>query len=852
MEEANEQRNAAVREKLVSSIELIGLSGHPNRRSHGLGQIQEVVALDPDSGLRRKLRDEAVKFLALREVESHRPELPTGRAHGLAFGPNGHRLAVLSEDDDELAFWDVASRQRYSTVPLRVGLSTTPGSSELGAGEVTGAELAQGAAPSAVTSGPGRSMSGPPRGAPGSGARGDWNWSLRQRVAQTGSWMAVVLPDEKGLGLIDLTSGAPPRIVPGHVVSVIGDPGGRRFVTIEQSPGEARSGSREGRPGTDDSWFRPEYQVNLWDPEHLERPLATLPWRSDPIPRSAFPLVAISPEGKTVAVAPSPSFGLSRDTKIKLFSALDGKQFERDDIHAPSSVTALALGPNDLLAAAGGTATGPAIHFWDLETNTYFTSLTPATQNFPRLMRFSPQGTLLAITGIGPGVGGIELWDPVAHSLVAMLGMSDQVTDLAFAPDGRTLAAAGRSSVTSVWTVQDPAVRTQLSGLDSWPSSLAFSQDGTLAGGGWNGDVWLWRPGRCPELCVPFPQVSSSSTSAQRSGVSSETRRSDSTGPDVGRRRAYEATSLAYDVQGRLIALDGRLIAHEMRGLRIWPAGASSSQAPAIVRNPNPPPRSSGRGMGMPLLAKTSDGAIMVLVRSSAVSVWRADAPKEIVPVVPPPKERGEHNTGPSTGARRGPVAGVDASVPRFRAVAIAPLGDRIYLLDQPPNGLGKLHVWAIEPVTDESVIRARELNWPISTAQIGFNNIALRGDGAVLALGDRTGSVTLIDTVRRTVLGRMRPSQPSEGMSLAMAFAPDGRVLAVGSQEGTISIWSVAKPARPELRLHLPGHRGPVTNLAFDSQGLRLASTAGFDPLVEVWDLDVIKRDLDQLDLAN
>jgi WD40 repeat protein len=194
----------------------------------------------------------------------------------------------------------------------------------------------------------------------------------------------------------------------------------------------------------------------------------------------------------------------------------------------------------------------------------------------------------------------------------------------------------------------------------------------------------------------------------------------------------------------------------------------------------------------------------------------------------------------------------VDASVPRFRAVAIAPLGDRIYLIDQPPNGLGKLHVWAIEPVTDGSVIRARELNWPIPTAQTGFNNIALRGDGAVLALADRAGSVTLVDTGRRTVLGRMRPSQPSEGMPLAMAFAPDDRTLAVGSQEGTISIWSVANPARPELRLHLPGHRGPVTNLAFDSQGLRLASTAGFDPLVEVWDLDVIKRDLDQLGLAN
>ena len=56
-------------------------------------------------------------------------------------------------------------------------------------------------------------------------------------------------------------------------------------------------------------------------------------------------------------------------------------------------------------------------------------------------MRFNPQGSLLALAGLGQ----IELWDPVAQSLVNQLPNSEQASDVTFSPDGRTLAAVGRS-----------------------------------------------------------------------------------------------------------------------------------------------------------------------------------------------------------------------------------------------------------------------------------------------------------------------------------------------------------------------------------------------------------------------
>src|SRR5205823_3098957 len=126
-----------------------------------------------------------------------------------------------------------------------------------------------------------------------------------------------------------------------------------------------------------------------------------------------------------------------------------------------------------------------------------------------------------------------------------------------------------------------------------------------------------------------------------------------------------------------------------------------------------------------------------------------------------------------------------------------------------------------------------------------GLTSLALRPDDAVLALGDRTGTVSFFDTRRLAVVGRIPPaSDEAAGLVLALAFSPDGRDLAVGTQQGTILIWP-AQSQPEEPRLTLPGHRGIISSLVFDRQGRRLASTGGPDPLVEVWDLDQIHCEL-------
>jgi WD40 repeat protein len=242
---------------------------------------------------------------------------------------------------------------------------------------------------------------------------------------------------------------------------------------------------------------------------------------------------------------------------------------------------------------------------------------------------------------------------------------------------------------------------------------------------------------------------------------------------------------------------------------------------------------------------------MMVLVRSSAVFLWHAENPDKLISVTPPPHSGAEPAPGAPNTARRGATAGGEARAARFRSAQLAPHGDRIYLIDQS----GLLHAWAIESQVEgaEAKIQAHDLDWAVPMAD-GATSLALRGDGKVLAVGDRAGIVTLLETERPRVLARIKPSNGEvESLVLALAFSPRGQDLAIGSQHGTISIWSVVQPAKPRLRLRLPGHRGLVTSLAFDPQARRLATaTTSVDPLVEVWDLELIQQELARLGLSD
>ena len=71
------------------------------------------------------------------------------------------------------------------------------------------------------------------------------------------------------------------------------------------------------------------------------------------------------------------------------------------------------------------------------------------------------------------------------------------------------------------------------------------------------------------------------------------------------------------------------------------------------------------------------------------------------------------------------------------------------------------------------------------------------------------------------------------------MAFSPDGALASVSWSDGTVKLWN---PATREVAT-LEGHSDDVHILAFSPDGRTLASAAGQERIVKLWDLETRVR---------
>jgi WD40 repeat protein len=498
---------------------------------------------------------------------------------------------------------------------------------------------------------------------------------------------------------------------------------------------------------------------------------------------------------------------------ITLWSAKNGTELKV--LQTQPEITAIAFGPNGLLAAAGS----GSIRLWDTRSMDPLPGLIPR-QPYVRRMRFSPDGGLLAVAGPGRQV---EVWDPSANALIASLPISEIAADLAFAPTGKTLAVAGSDEGVPLWEIVEPAARVRLGGFAQPPNTTAFGPDGTLAVASKDAPPRLWSP------------KDSSLTDRALSGVGAP-------------------STLSFNpMNGKLVTFDSTTMF-----LR-WSDPSSSTDADRQIRISDRGPRSTG---GEPM-SWSADGRIMAFARGDEVYLWSADSPESLRLIADPTDPNPQRGNNPRGGPPSPPIIGPppEGTNPRrngsgpnnrggggggggpgrsWRQVVLDPSGKRLYLVSLFPS---ELHVWNL------AGSQAKEIPWKSPVDEVV--GLALSDDGQMLALLDRSGFVTLVDPVSKEVITKLIPPSAGESQASVVAFAPGGSELAIGTRQGMIQVWTLGDdPSEPTLNLRLASHRGFVTTLVYDAKGQRLAA-GGSDKTVDIWDLDQIRNELTTIGLG-
>lgn len=111
---------------------------------------------------------------------------------------------------------------------------------------------------------------------------------------------------------------------------------------------------------------------------------------------------------------------------------------------------------------------------------------------------------------------------------------------------------------------------------------------------------------------------------------------------------------------------------------------------------------------------------------------------------------------------------------------------------------------------------------------------VAFSPDSKVLAIAPAgTSQIHLIDSAGGKKIQVLEGN--SEGKATwALAWSPDGRSLAAGSDDAVARIWNLSSPEQPML---LNGHDGDVKGIAWNKTGDRLA-TASLDNTARIWEV--------------
>jgi WD40 repeat protein len=316
-----------------------------------------------------------------------------------------------------------------------------------------------------------------------------------------------------------------------------------------------------------------------------------------------------------------------------------------------------------------------------------------------------------------------------------LVGHGRGTNSIVFSPDGKRVASAAKDRTVKIWDPATGQLLRQLLGFGAELETIAFSADGKiLATGDWAGSIQMWDASTGKRLAIV---------------------------PDHG--LGNDIWSVAFSPDGRYFAATGGCASGRgdggISGISLWQIQSTNTNEEA-VEGPKlqslPGPAVSGAGC----IGFSPDSRLLAWVEGLTVHIWDLEESRER----PFPPVR---------------LAGF------YRCLAFQPTGNEVIFVAD----TGVAEAWDATTGRKAYAFARQESQ---GGSEFAYNKciVALSADGSRLA-GVSSRHVIIWDTASRKILLRL-PEEQSTIYSIA--WSPNRERLAVGTGDGSLAIWDLAK----------------------------------------------------------
>jgi WD40 repeat protein len=513
--------------------------------------------------------------------------------------------------------------------------------------------------------------------------------------------------------------------------------------------------------------------------------------------------LTFSPDGRTVAAG-------GKDGTINRWDVATGQPKEPWRWHV-GEVRPVAYSPNGRLLASGGK--DGTVQLLDADTGQRRHSFRGST--FVTNLAFSPDGRTLAAVTEAPNAT-LRLWDLETKQERALAGHAGHILGLSVHPGGKLAATAAYDGTVRLWGTSPESQAVRTFDFRSAPSAwcVAFTPEGRyLAAGLENGTIALLRVPALPPEYVPGPAVKRPEPArlAKQPATADSLKREDI--PEEllkkaggGDKDKALAELVAIFGEDRHSQGDARCqlasVAFSPDGKRL--AFGGTGNAVRLIDLEEQPPRQqtwNQRGLesNVESLTFSPDSKLLACAKENgSILLWDVAAGAEVR----------------SLGSPYG----------RVTQIAFSPDGTFLAAAGGYNNG---------------AVVRT----WNVATGQLRFTSympgtyhawsVACSPDGKTLAVGLDGGAVLLFDVASGWQLATLAGHG---GRVRWLGFHPDGRSLVVAGPltENAVFVWDLATRTQPR---RLSGHGSEVLSGAWRADGQLLITAGSTDGTVRLWD---------------